>query len=241
MQQENAVVEFYDGFVRSQAEIGINDRIFGVYERMLSLGLSSSDRVLELGCGIGMLTSLLKRRISDGEIEAIDISEASVKYGQQKFGASNVFFKTQDITQFETRLVHPTFITLIDVLEHIPLENHQALFHRIAAVMDRSSLFVINLPNPEYIAHDIALEADSLQIIDQPVPFAPLIEQLDRAKLELMHYEKYGLWHHDEYQWFVLRKKRPFEEQSIDRSLSFWQKLTRRIKRYKMRRLSKHA
>ena len=116
---------------------------------------------------------------------------------------------------------------------------HASLFKRISAVMGLNSHFVINLPNPDYIAHDIALEADSLQVIDQPVPFASLIQQLDDAGLELMQFKKYGLWHHDEYQWFVLRSKRPFTEESIDTSLSFYQKIKRKIKRWRIKRLNK--
>lgn len=232
------VSAFYDNYVREQAATGINDRIYGVYERLLKLGLSESSSVLELGCGIGMMTSLLKRTISRGKIHAIDLSEASIAFGNEHIATSNITFSAQDITAFETHLKSPDFITLIDVLEHIPLEKHAALFERIAGVMGPDTRFVINLPNPDYIAHDIALEADSLQVIDQPVPFATLIQQLDAAGLELMQYEKYGIWHRDEYQWFVLRSKRPFKEEAIDSSLSVYQKIKRKIKRWRIKHIN---
>ena len=233
------VTEFYDEYVAEQANKGINDRIYGVYERLIGLGLNAQSSVLELGCGIGMMTSLMKRTVNQGKIHAIDISEASIEYGKAKFGAANITFSTQDITTFETQLNTPDFITLIDVLEHIPLDLHAALFRRISQVMGLNSHFVINLPNPDYIAHDIALEADSLQVIDQPVPFASLIQQLDDAGLELMTYQKYGLWHHDEYQWFVLRIKRPFNEVRIDDSLTLMEKIKRKIKRFRIKQLNK--
>jgi ubiquinone/menaquinone biosynthesis C-methylase UbiE len=233
------VTEFYDEYVAEQANTGINDRIYGVYERLIGLGLNAQSSVLELGCGIGMMTSLMKRTVNQGKIHAIDISAASIEYGKAKFGGANITFSTQDITAFETQLNTPDFITLIDVLEHIPLELHAALFRRISRVMGLNSHFVINLPNPDYIAHDIALEADSLQVIDQPVPFASLIQQLDDAGLELMTYQKYGLWHHDEYQWFVLRIKRPFNEVRIDNSLTVIDKIKRKIKRFRIKQLNK--
>ena len=233
------VTEFYDEYVAEQANTGINDRIYGVYERLIGLGLNAQSSVLELGCGIGMMTSLMKRTVNQGKIHAIDISAASIDYGKVKFGAANITFSTQDITTFETQLNTPDFITLIDVLEHIPLELHAALFQRISQGMGLNSHFVINLPNPDYIAHDIALEADSLQVIDQPVPFASLIQQLDDAGLELMTYQKYGLWHHDEYQWFVLRIKRPFKEVRIDDSLTLMEKIKRKIKRLRIKRFNK--
>ena len=237
--ESTEVTAFYDQYVAEQANTGINDRIYGVYERMKALGFSNQSSVLELGCGIGMMTSLLKRTVNQGKIHAIDISEASIDYGKTKFGATHIIFSTQDITAFETPLITPDFITLIDVLEHIPLEKHAALFKRISNNMGVHSLFVINLPNPDYIAHDIALEADSLQVIDQPVPFASLIQQLDDAGLELMTYQKYGLWHHDEYQWFVLRIKRPFNEVRIDDSLTVIEKIKRKIRRFRIKQLNK--
>jgi len=233
------VTEFYDEYVVEQAKTGINDRIYGVYERLIGLGLNAHSKVLELGCGIGMMTSLLKRTVNQGEIHAIDISAASIEYGKAKFGGANITFSTQDITTFETQLNTPDFITLIDVLEHIPLELHASLFKRISQVMGLNSQFVINLPNPDYIAHDIALEADTLQVIDQPVPFASLIQQLDDAGLELMTYQKYGIWHQDEYQWFVLRIKRPFNEVRIDDSLTLKDKIKRKIKRFRIKQLNK--
>ena len=237
--ESTEVTAFYDQYVAEQANTGINDRIYGVYERMKALGFSNQSSVLELGCGIGMMTSLLKRTVNQGKIHAIDISEASIDYGKTKFGATHITFSTQDITAFETPLNTPDFITLIDVLEHIPLELHASLFKRISQVMGLNSQFVINLPNPDYIAHDIALEADSLQVIDQPVPFASLIQQLDDAGLELMTYQKYGLWHHDEYQWFVLRIKRPFNEVRIDDSLTVIEKIKRKIRRFRIKQLNK--
>jgi len=237
MKDTQQVQAFYDDYVIEQAATGINDRIYGVYERLLTLGLNETSMVLELGCGIGMMTSLLKRTISQGKIHAIDLSEASIAYAQVHFSNPNITFSTQDITAFETALKSPDFITLIDVLEHIQLEKHAALFERIAGVMGLNSCFVINLPNPDYIEYDIAKEADSLQVIDQPVPFATLIQQLDAANLELLQYEKYGIWHRDEYQWFVLRLKRPFKEEAIDGELSVYQKIKRKIKRWRIKRM----
>jgi len=76
--ESTEVTAFYDQYVAEQANTGINDRIYGVYERMKALGFSNQSSVLELGCGIGMMTSLLKRTVNQGKIHAIDISEASI-------------------------------------------------------------------------------------------------------------------------------------------------------------------
>lgn len=239
MQNNQNVSAFYDEYVTLQRNTGINDRIFGLYKRLLELGLKDSSTVLELGCGIGTLTYLLSFKINQGKIEAIDISGASIEYAKQEIKNKNIRFKTQDVTDFKAELDTFDFITLFDVLEHIPLEKHAAFFQRISNVMTTSSYFAINLPNPDFIEHDISQEVDSLQIIDQPVPLPNLIKQLDEAGLELMTFEKYGIWNIDEYQWFVLRKKREFIQVPIETTLTFKQRLIRRFTRMKIKQLNK--
>lgn len=123
MESDEDVIGFYDAFVEQQASTGINDRIYGVCERIKNMGLSSHSTVLELGCGIGLMTQLMARKVTHGRIEAIDISEASIQYAQSHFARRNILFKTQDVTEFETAITAPSFVTLIDVLEHIPLKS----------------------------------------------------------------------------------------------------------------------
>ncbi|MEY4127101.1 MAG: hypothetical protein RL737_1290, partial [Bacteroidota bacterium] len=41
------VTGFYDEYVVEQANTGINDRIYGVYERLIGLGLNPHSTVLE--------------------------------------------------------------------------------------------------------------------------------------------------------------------------------------------------
>ena len=239
MQNNQNVSAFYDEYVSLQRKTGINDRIYGLYKRLLELGVKDTSTVLELGCGIGTLTHLLSFKIKQGKIEAIDISGASIDYAKQEIKNANIRFKTQDVTDFTAELKAFDFITLFDVLEHIPLEKHATFFQRISNVMTASSYFVINLPNPDFIEHDISQEADSLQIIDQPVPLPDLIKQLDEAGLELLFFEKYGIWNIDEYQWFVLRKKRNFIQVPIETTLTFKQRLIRRFVRLRINQWNK--
>lgn len=228
MESKENVISFYNEYVQEQAQIGINDRIYSLYQRIEGLGINANSNILELGCGIGVLSYLLSKRISSGKIEAIDISDASIAFAKSKINSKNILFKTQDIVEFTTNLSNIHFITLFDVLEHIPLEMHQRLFCRIAQCMDQNSFFLINLPNPDFIALDVQNQEDSLQIIDQAVPLVPMLAQLEAAELELMDYEKYSIWFKDEYQFFIIRKKRPFVQVPIDSELSFLSKFKRK-------------
>jgi len=93
--------EFYDNFISYQIESGVNDRIYDCYKRMKKQGINNNSSVLEIGCGIGVLTYLLSRKIKKGVIEAIDLIEKSVDYAKKqplkKFYSTknDLFYKKQ--------------------------------------------------------------------------------------------------------------------------------------------------
>jgi trans-aconitate 2-methyltransferase len=77
---ENNVAAFYDDYVELQDDSGINDRVYGLYKKMLGQGLQSHSHVLELGCGIGTLTYLIAQKVKKGTIESVDISPKSIGF-----------------------------------------------------------------------------------------------------------------------------------------------------------------
>ena len=76
--KQTEISEFYDEYVQRQLKIGANERLISLYKRLVNLGLNESSRVLELGCGVGIFTKLLSKKISTGIIEAADLSEKSI-------------------------------------------------------------------------------------------------------------------------------------------------------------------
>lgn len=215
---------FYDNFISSQVKSGINDRIAGLYERMCSLGLGSTTSVLEIGCGIGTFTYLLLRKIKTGKIEGIDISPRSIEFAQKHLQAANLSLTAADILQFEPATKQFDRITLFDVLEHIPLEQHAAVFRRISKWMRDDSLLLINIPNPGYILYDQKNNPAALQETDQPVFLAPLTAALESASLDIVQMETYSVWVKEDYQFMVVRKKKDFEERILSNTRGFFQK-----------------
>ena len=149
------IVDYYDPLLATYLESGINDRIYHLYKRLLSLGLKPDSNVLELGSGIGTLTFLLFKYIKDGKIEAVDISPKSIEFSKQKIKSPNVFFFADDIVTFKTSLKNIDFITLFDVIEHIPLDKYSELFQNLSFLSNENTKICINIPNPAYIEYDI--------------------------------------------------------------------------------------
>ena len=227
-----SAANFYDEFLASQIRSGINDRIYNLYRKVLRLGLKTDENILEIGCGIGTLTFLISRKVKKGVVEAFDPSPKSIEFARQKIRQSNVHFFVGDAVDYRPQ--HSwSFdkILLFDVLEHIPEEKHSAVFELCDTYLQPDGLLLINLPNPDYILFDRIHQPEILQQLDQPIFLRSLFPKLEEANFELLSFEKHSVWVKNDYHFLMLRKKREFTEEYLNRSRTFFQKLTHRLQR----------
>jgi trans-aconitate 2-methyltransferase len=223
--------EFYDDFIKYQVKSGINDRIYQLYKRLCKLGISSNTNILEIGCGIGTLTYLLSRKIKQGRIEAVDISKKSIEYAKSNLKLPNIFFFAADILEFEPGFSKFDFLLLFDVIEHIPEENHLALFKKISGWMNPDATLLINIPNPKYILFDRQFNPQSLQEIDQPIFINRLTNDLAKAGLQIDYFETYSIWVKQDYQFLVIKKETEFAERFLHGERNVFQKIKIRLSR----------
>lgn len=229
------IQNFYDEFAEDQLDVGVNDRIAGLYKRIKKLGLKSNSNVLELGCGVGTMTYLLLKTVRTGQIEAVDLSERSVKIASQKLVNTKVKFVAADVVGYKPNLQTIDFITLFDVIEHIPIGLHPQLFQNLASLCSNQTKILINIPNPAYLAFDHIHHPETLQVIDQPIPFQMLINNIYQHKLTLTYFDTYSIWAKDDYQFFVIEKDKPFEEILLSTKRNTWQKATKKLERTLMK------
>lgn len=200
------VSAWYDGWVSHQRGIGINARHRRIMRGARKAGYRDGMRMLEIGCGIGQVTSLLARGNRSGSILAVDISPKSVEEARRNLGhRSNVRFLVSDMSAFQ---VEERFdlVVLPDVIEHIPLEQHPALFATIARHLAPDARVVINVPCAQLLEHLHKHDPSVLQVIDQPVHADVLLRNAYAAGLALETFESYGLQYTDtEYHFIVLR------------------------------------
>jgi len=221
----NSIVDFYDKFKDRQQNIGINDRIFLLYQRLKKYGLNKNSNVLELGCGVGPMTFLLSKKVTKGDIEAVDISPKSIEFAKNKIKQQNIKFIANDIVTYHPQLKKIDFIVLFDIIEHIPKERHAELFKNIASYMDNDTLLFINIPSPEYIEYCEKNEPESLQIIDQAIHIDFFIDNLIKNNLRLLFFESYGIWIRNDYNFFVIEKKKEFKAIDIHACRTIWEKI----------------
>lgn len=232
MNQEQANIRhYYDDFAQAQLETGVNERLYACFQRLKKLGISKATQVLELGCGVGSFTGLLQSILPAGVVEAVDLSPASIELAQSRLGAS-ARFTAADILQYQPTSPQFDFIILLDVIEHIPLDKHQALWSHYAPRLKKGGYLVINLPNPEYLEWEHHSKPEQLQILDQPVPVANLLDQLFQTGLTLRQFETYTIWSENDYHFIVFENAKEYEERLIRQNAPILKKLQLKLHHY---------
>jgi SAM-dependent methyltransferase len=225
------VIEFYNEYVDQQQDVGINERIYEMYRRMKAHGLNTNSKVLELGCGIGTLTFLISKVVKQGQIESVDISSASIEFAKKRLTQSNLKLVAHDVVDYQPQMKHPDLITLFDVIEHIPMEKHDALFRNLNAIAGENTTILINIPSPAAIQFDIENNPSVLQVVDQPLPIDFIVNNITRNDLNLVSFENHSIWAEHDYQFFVINKKRKYKEVKLSSKRNFFQKVRGKISR----------
>jgi len=209
------VADFYDetwADLHAKKLSGINSRHRFILKFMKEAGLKRDSSVLEIGCGLGTLTGFIKRVIPQGYIQGVDISPKSIAFAQKKYAADqNMSFSVNDMSDFSSDRKFD-FVLFPDVLEHIPAENHAAIFKSIRKVIGNDSKVLINIPNPAALEYFHLHDKASLQIIDQPLHTDQFLKPMYENGLYLESLLTYSIFYKEpDYQWLVLRLNQPFK------------------------------
>jgi len=206
----NNIEAYYDGHATEvQQRSGLNQRHHSIFRKAKKAGLRRDHTVLEIGCGIGLLSGLFAKFLDRGKLLSLDISPKAVAMAQARLAdRSNVSFMISDMSAFRSDLIFDR-VVLPDVLEHIPEGDHQALFETIGRHLATDGKVLIHIPDP-YALDRLRIEnPELLQIVDQSLAILPMVERFNAIGLVLERYEPYGLWAKDpDYDWIVFSRPR---------------------------------
>lgn len=195
MKSSIEIAKFYDHYTLHQVKTGVNLRHLNLFNALVKAGLKKNHRVLEVGCGVGTLTGLLSRFLRRGKLVAADISSESIEVAKRNIKDSKrIDFIVTDMSDF----AYPSefdFIILPDVLEHIPLPEHERLFNTLSFYMHEDSLLIINIPHPKIIEYYQLRYPEKLQVVDQALSADDLMRNAYTNDLILVSYESYTVFH----------------------------------------------
>ena len=206
------VEKFYDTYSSQQQKIGVNIRHRTILRNLKALGLRSDSKVLEVGCGIGTVSSLIIKEVPGGKFLGVDISPESIQQAKTRFaGSKHASFMVNDMRSFSSTDKFD-FVVLPDVLEHIPVEQHSDLFKTLASATTPDAIVLINIPEPNCLNWIRKHHPEKLQIIDQSLSMQDLLNNSYPHGFKLASMNSYGLQYEEpEYTSIVLKKNMEFK------------------------------
>ena len=232
----NHTSEFYDRFADRQVKAGIHQRHLAIQRWLEKFKMPRIGNFLEIGCGIGTQTELMLEYLKpDANLIAIDISKKSIKIAEERLKQfDNLTLITGNIISCSFRIKFDV-IVLPDVLEHIPLEQHNSLFKKLSSLMHDEGFILIHIPHPHYLKWLQQNYPQKLQLIDNPIHTNNLLKHVYSNGLYIDYLESYSIFNKPaDYQVIVLKKHMPNLYIPIlnPRSDSTARRAKRRLRRY---------
>jgi len=229
--ENEKVKQFYDEYTNYQISKKINIRHRSIFNTLKRHGLKKNSNVLEIGCGIGTVTSLIAKYSKYGKIVAVDISPKSIDIAKKIIcrGFNNIEFIVSDMSDFKLKDIFFDFIVFPDVLEHIPIEQHLKIFQTIERYCHENTKLLIHIPSPAYQRWLIKNKPELLQIIDQPVDSNCLIDNFYSSNFHLIEMKTYSLHIKEgDYQYYLFGKGSIYELDNVT-YLSYFKRLFKEL------------
>jgi 2-polyprenyl-3-methyl-5-hydroxy-6-metoxy-1,4-benzoquinol methylase len=206
---------YYDNFAKSAMlsyRIVGNQRIAKT-AALVSGYLQERSRVLEVGCGIGILTELMGRQSRLGLVHGLDLSAQAIDYARKTVRLPNVKFLLGDVIDGQPALAQALkqvkFDALVcaEVIEHIPLEKHEAMFTFLGTFLENNAIIILTYPHPEATLWNRRHRAEVLQPIDEVIHLEDILKIAQILKARLVKYEEITVWEKYQYVHVVMTRE----------------------------------
>jgi SAM-dependent methyltransferase len=144
-------------------------------------------RILDVGCGAGVLTSELCHY---GDVVGTDLSGPAIELAAcMEPRASFVAGRFQELELG----IGFDVITLFDVVEHVPTRERADLFARLDSMLSSTGCLVLTTPHPAYTQWVRKHEPQLLQIVDEAVEPSAIAALVAIHDLDLLEYRVYDV------------------------------------------------
>ena len=205
-QNRAAIEAFYDQFSRrrlSKYRSAGNARIDAAIG-FIEQNVRNGQVIVDIGCGVGIVTEALARRAPDSRFIGIDISGASIREAREMVRLHNVEFVHASMTgQADEILSHiggpVDVMCMVDAIEHFPEPDRQALFAQLSSLASEDCTLLLAYPSPEYQRHLMANDPAELQIVDNVIEIDALVGEALVAGWKLRSFRYVDVWSTNQY------------------------------------------
>lgn len=126
--------------------------------------LPDNPKILEIGCGIGVISNMLRLIIPDSSVDGIDINEKLIQVAETSFGRENVNFQVGDITKFKKKDIQQYDLIYVYKIYMEEYEQNNFEYELLSKMKNGSYLYsfdssIEKLPkNCSFVHEDIILK-----------------------------------------------------------------------------------
>ena len=213
MTHQDEVRTFYDGFsgtVLARDFGALSLRLLAIQD-LIARFVPEGSKVLEVGCGVGILTLFLQERRC--AVHSLDISPRNVETAREvaPLGTFEVMDVTADVASLRARAPFDR-ILLADVIEHLPAAVRPRVLATLESLLAADGLVLLSYPSPEYQEHLRRNDPAALQVIDETVRLEDLLRE---TSLRPVHFTYRDVWLKDQYVHLVLRRPGAFGNEPL--------------------------
>ena len=110
--------------------------------------LSAAAKLLDFGCGDGMMTHYVKKNFPKAELFGVDSSPKSIKEAQTNFDGITFSVNSEEHPQLDFKTHFFDLIFSAGVFHHIPFKNHDSYLQELIRVLKPEGHLVIFELNP---------------------------------------------------------------------------------------------
>lgn len=207
------VVSYYDEHVQHKLNdyIKVNPRIEFGWKTIKDNTPANPLHILEVGCGMGNVSSRMHKHWPDAKITGIDISTLSIQIAQKLFADDQLTFR-------ETILTPDTFsdeqfdlIIFMDVYEHIAVNDRPDVHAALHKLLKNKGRIILTVPTPHNLKWSLINKPETMQPVDEHISFEVIGQLAKDTATEVILYQLKNVWNVGDYAHIVLERNDDFE------------------------------
>lgn len=238
--KNDEVKQFYNSFLKTRMiDYRLNDgnERINLASKFILKNINDNDNILEIGSGIGIITERISKKKKKGFIWACDISDQNIWYSKQTIPGKNIdFFVADIIEQFEIVKKRidkkiDVFI-LIDVIEHIPKEQHSNLFKNLNLIASDNAKILLTFPSEFYQHYLKQNNPKELQIIDEIISIDDIVKIAHQNNFAIKYFELKDVWMNNQYVHCILNNNKSISDIPLNNNTSIIIRILNRFRHY---------
>jgi glycosyltransferase involved in cell wall biosynthesis/protein-L-isoaspartate O-methyltransferase len=176
-----------------------NPRTEAAIRHTLSWIPLSTQRILDVGCGIGWSSWEIKRHLPDAFILGVDLNPQSIVMACSLFESSDLTFSVRDITADEDMPMSPfDAIVMLDVYEHIPEHLRSRLHTVLSDLLAKDGRIILTCPSVQHQRY-LRVRREGLQPVDEDVSEEDVARMAADLGGRLISFDYVNIWNPDDY------------------------------------------